>query len=184
MYANRNIPSHHLIQSLALEDTFCGNFPISDVPFLPYRTLFSCFQSLNIEQLWRPGQNSTLGPSEFTLTGRNYDDNKKQRTTAQEEPTTSSQQYTGSFPLPAAGIRNNQALEYLQRKSSTRASKHSCPHQASLHKHSVNGRLLSKTYRIMSPSDKTLFTPTAKWETDLTVAPDANFCVRTCQNIS
>ncbi len=80
------------------------------------------------------------------------------------------------------GIRSNQFLEYSQLKSSSQATLdikttnlNLPPSCSDFFNIQSTKQLLSKIYRIITNSDKTLTIPTIKWETDLSIAPDANF---------
>ena len=44
-------------------------------------------------------------------------------------------------------------------------------------------KLLSKIYKLLSQADTSPSIPSEKWETDLSIAPDADFWPQICQNI-
>ena len=193
---------------LDIEQTFCKDIRISDIPFISQSIKrHPCFKVTTISSAlsawWKFHKitNSILSPSNLTPIWNNPDflSNKKPlifHTWAEKGITHLKHIFHNNtlvpFPTLAQefGIRSNQFLEYLQLKSSIQSKlniRSSCINLAPAISELINisspKQLLSKIYRIITKSDRTIALPSQKWEQDLLITPDADFWSQICKNI-
>ncbi len=199
-------PNHLDHTWLDMEQTLCKDIQISDIPFLSQSIKrHPCFNAVTIASaltawwIFYKITNSTLSPSNFTPIWNNPDivSNKKPlnfRTWAAKGIThlknICHNNTLVSFPhlVQEHGIGSNHFLEYLQLRSSVQSKINITnlflPSATSQLVNILSfKRLLSKIYKIISQSDKTIFLPSKKWEQDLSITPDANFWTQICKNI-
>ncbi len=175
---------------LNIEQTFCKTIPISDLPFLSHSIKHhQCFEittiSATLTAWWKFHKvtNSTLGPSKSTPIWNNPDfrSNKKpfhfhtwsiRGITHLQHIIQNNTLVSFTHLVQEFGIRSNQFLEYSQLKSSIQAALdikttnlNLPPSCSDLINIQSTEQLLSKIYRIITNSDKTLTIPTIKWET-------------------
>ncbi len=193
---------------LDVEETICEDINTSDLPF--YNQTIKkhhCFKMPTIAAAltawWKFHQitNSPLAPSKYTPIWNNPDftANKKPlnlHTWAEKGIAQLQHIFHNNNLAPFShlvqryGIGSNCFLEYSQIKSSIqskidiRTINLDLPLPISaLINISNSKKLLSKIYRIISKSDNTLGLPNVKWESDLSIAPDAAFWTQICKNI-
>lgn len=193
---------------LDIEQSLCENLHISDIPFLSQSIKHHpCFKSLTIASAltawWKYHHitNSNQAPSELTPLWNNPDftSNKKtlnfhkwaQKGISHLKHIFQSNNFVSfSYLVQEYGIGSNQFLNYLQLKSAVLSkinnrtiNTHLPSALADLINISSPKKLLSKIYKIIANSNKSITLPTIKWKEDLSIAPDTDFWTQICKNI-
>lgn len=194
---------------LDVEQSVCKDINISDLPFYNQTIKkHNCFKTPTIATAltawWKFHQitNTPLAPSKYTPIWNNPDFivNKKPlnlRTWVDKGITQLQHILLNNNLAPFShlvqkyGIGSNCFLEYLQIKSSIQSKIDTQtinldlpPPISELINITSPKKLLSKIYKIISKSDNTLSLPSAKWESDLSITPNAAFWTQICKNIT